>query len=47
MAKKKVKNMPLSALKKAAKKKGKLGRSARLAITLRKLGKKGVEDAAK
>jgi len=37
---KKGKKIPLSKLKKAAKAKGKLGRRARLALTLRKLRKK-------
>ena len=32
-------NIPLSVLQKAAKKKGKLGRRARLAMTLKKLNK--------
>jgi len=37
---KKGKKIPLSKLRKAAKAKGKLGRRARLALTLRKLRKK-------
>lgn len=37
---KKGKNIPVSKLQAAAKKKGKLGKRARLALTLRKLGRR-------